>query len=127
MIAPIDYLSYHLKMKRIELFFQYYTPSVEIKDFNVLTDGNSFFDTPTKNKEETHGKIVEMSKNDNDSKHYKLTAIDLRIQIELENPNLKQQINFIGRLDKDNATMFFIIKISKETTFKFSQNAVIVV
>ena len=74
-----------------------------------------------------HGKIVETSKNDNESKNYKLIAIDLSIQVELENPDLKQQINFIGRIDKDNATMFFIIKILKETTFKFSQNAVIVV
>ena len=32
------------------------------------------------------------------SKHYKLTAIDLSKQIELEIPDLKQQINFIGRL-----------------------------
>ena len=32
------------------------------------------------------------------SKHYKLIAIDLSKQIELENPDLKQQINFIGSL-----------------------------
>ena len=32
------------------------------------------------------------------SKHYKLIAIDLIKQIELENPDLKQQINFIGKL-----------------------------
>ena len=44
------------------------------------------------------------------SKHYKLIAIDLSKQIELENPDLKQQINFIGRLDEDNATMFLIIE-----------------
>ena len=44
------------------------------------------------------------------SKHYKLIAIDLSKQIDLENPNLKQQINFIGRLDEDNATIFFIIE-----------------
>ena len=31
-------------------------------------------------------------------------------QIELENPDLKQQINFIGRLEENNATMFFIIR-----------------
>ena len=37
----------------------------------------------------------------NFSKHYKLIAIDLRKQIELENPDLKQQINFIGRLEDD--------------------------
>ena len=44
------------------------------------------------------------------SKHYKLIAIDLSKQIELENPDLKQQINVIGRLDEDNAIMFFIIE-----------------
>ena len=32
------------------------------------------------------------------SKHYKLIALDLSKQIELENPDLKQQITFIGRL-----------------------------
>ena len=48
-------------------------------------------------------------------KHYKLIANDLSKQIELENPDLKQQINFFGRLDEDNgATMFFIIKKSEE-------------
>ena len=56
-------------------------------------------------------------------KHYKLIAIDLSKQIELENPDLKQQINFIGRLIDDTATMFFIIEKSEETTFEFSQNS----
>ena len=55
--------------------------------------------------------------------HYKLIAIDLSKQIELENPNLKQQINFIGRLEENNATMFFIIEKKEETTFDFSQNS----
>ena len=50
------------------------------------------------------------------SKYYKLTAIDLSKQTELvENPDLKQQINFLGRLKKNNATMFFIIEKAKET------------
>ena len=45
------------------------------------------------------------------SKHYKLIAIDLGKQIELENLNLKQQMNFIGILDEDNgATMFLSLK-----------------
>ena len=35
------------------------------------------------------------------SKHYKLIAIDLSKQIELENPDLKQQINFIGKLERN--------------------------
>ena len=59
--------------------------------------------------------------------HYKLMAIDLSKQIELKNPDLKQQINFIGRLDENNETMFFIIEKKEETTFDFSQNSVVVV
>ena len=54
--------------------------------------------------------------------HYKLIAIDLSKQIELENPDLKWQINFIGRLERnEGATMFFIIEKKEETTFDFSQ------
>ena len=59
------------------------------------------------------------------SKHYKLIAIDLSKQIALENPDLKQQINFIRRLEED-ATVFFIIEKKEETTFDFSQNYVTV-
>ena len=36
------------------------------------------------------------------SKYCKLIAIDLSKQIELENSNLKRQINFIGRLERNN-------------------------
>ena len=62
------------------------------------------------------------------SKDYKLIAIDLSKQTELENPDLKQQINFIGRLTKnEGGTMFFITKKSEEKTFEFSRNAVTVV
>ena len=120
-------------------FSKYYVPNVQIKDFNVLIDGKRFFDMPIKNEEETYQQIIEMGRN-NDytagnlldyeyfSKHYKLIAIDLSKQIELENPDLKQQINFIGRLERnEGATMFFIIEKSEETTFEFSQNAATVV
>ena len=58
------------------------------------------------------------------SKHYKLIAIDLSKQIELENPDLEQQINSIRRLERNGgATMFFFIEKSEETTFEFTQNA----
>ena len=88
-----------------------------------------------KNKEKAYEAIIEMSKN-NDyttgnlldyeyfSKHYKLIAIDLSKQIEFKNSDLKQQSNFIGRLEED-ATMFFIIGKKEETTFDFSQNSVV--
>ena len=57
-------------------------------------------------------------------KQYKLIAIDLSKQIELQNPDLKQQIIFIDKLENDEATMFFIIEKSEETTFEFLQNSV---
>ena len=59
--------------------------------------------------------------------HNQVIEIDLRKQIELENPDLKQQINFIGRLEENDAIMFFIIEKKEETTFDFSQNSVVVV
>ena len=81
-------------------FSNYCVPNVQIKDFNVLIDGKSFFDMSMKNEEETYEQIIEMGRN-NDyttdnlldyeylSKHYKLIATDLSKQIELENPFLK--------------------------------------
>ena len=115
----------------------YYILIIEIKDFNMLTDGKPFFEIPVKNKEEAYEVIIQMSKN-NDyttgnlldyeyfSKHYKLTSIGLSKQIELENPDLKQPINFIGRLEED-ATMFFIMEKIEETTFNFSQYSATVI
>ena len=87
---------------------------------------------PVKNKEETYEKIIEMSEN-NDyttsnlldyeyfSKYCKLIAIDLSKQIGLENPDLKQQISFIGKLEDDEAAMFFIIEKSEAATFELLQ------
>ena len=87
-------------------FSKYYTPTVEIKDYNVIIDGEPFYEIPVKNKEETYKAITELVRNDllragNEfnfdffSEHYKLIAIDLSIQkSDLKN----QQINFIGRL-----------------------------
>ena len=54
------------------------------------------------------------------SKHYKVIAVDLSKQIELENLGLKQQINFIGRIAENKATLLFIIEKKEETTFDFS-------
>ena len=42
------------------------------------------------------------------------------MQIELKNPDLKQQINFSGRLGENNATMSFITDKKEETTFDCS-------
>ena len=44
-------------------FSKYYTPFVEIKDFNVLIDGKKVFDTLIKHLEECYEKIIEMVRN----------------------------------------------------------------
>ena len=107
-----------------------------MKDFNVLIDGKRFFDLPVKNEEESYDNIINMS-NNNDyttgnllgfgyfQENYKLIAIDLSKQTKLKDP---QQINFIGKLLRNNgATMFFIIEKSEETTFNFSQNSATII
>ena len=87
-------------------FSEYYVLKVEIKDFNVLVDEEPFFEISGKHKEEAYEAIIEITKNNNYTtdnlldyeyfkNHYKPIAIDLSKQIELENPDLKQQINFI--------------------------------
>ena len=44
-------------------FWKYYVPKVEIKEFDALIDGKSFFDVPVKNKEEVYEKLMSISKN----------------------------------------------------------------
>ena len=114
-------------------FSDYFVPNVEIKDFNVLIDGKSFFDLPVKNEEEAYEKIMDMS-NNNDyttgnlldfayfKENYKLIATDLSKKTKLKDP---QQINFIAKLENQDhgATMLFTIEKSEEKTFKFSQNS----
>ena len=46
-----------------DFFSDYYVPNVEIKDFNVLIDGKSFFDLLIRNEEEAYKKIIEMINN----------------------------------------------------------------
>ena len=112
-------------------FSDYYVPNVEIKDFNVLIDGKSFFDLPVKNEEEAYEKIMDMS-NNNDyttgnlldfayfKENYRLIAANLSKQTKLKDPrkNLKKG---------HGATILFVIEKSVETTFKFLQNSVTII
>ena len=84
-----------------------------------------------KNKEEISEQKIQMGRNsyytidylldyEYFSKHYRLITIDLSKKIELETPDSEQQINFIGRLERnEEVTMFSIIEKSKKTTFEF--------
>ena len=120
-----------------DTFSHYYVPNVEIKDFNVLIDGKSFFDLPVKNEEEAYEKIVEISNNNDYTTailldfayfkgNYRLVAINVSKQTKLKD---LQEINFIEKLENQThgATIFFIIEKSEETTFNFLQNSVTII
>ena len=115
-------------------FSQFYLPRVMMKDYNVVIDKLTFFDLLIKTEEEAYEKFIDISRNneyrtgnlldyDYFKKRYKLIAIDLSKQQELEeNEYLIQQINFIGRLEQ--ASNVFIIMEKKENTIlEFSQNS----
>ena len=130
-------LSFENKEHRTS-FSKHYVPKVETKDFNVLIHAKRFFDIPVKSKESAYKKIMSIGKNSDCttgnlldfeyfSKHYKLIAINLSKQMELGNPDLRQQINFICKPKHDKAAIFFIIEKSEQTTFTFSQNFTIVI
>lgn len=44
------------------LFSNFYTPTIEIKEYNVVIDGKSFFDVPVKNKKGAYKKTIEIGK-----------------------------------------------------------------
>ena len=77
-----------------------------------------------KNNDQTAGNLLN---HEYFSKYYKLTAIDLSKEIELENPDLRHEMNFIGKLENDKTTTFFIIEKSEETTFEFLENSVSII
>ena len=54
------------------------------------------------------------------SKYYKLTAIDLSYQVELETSDLKPQFGFIGRIDEDNVLQL-PLKNQKKQLFSFQK------
>ena len=87
---------------------------------------NHFFFIPVKNKEEAYEAIIEMSKNNEyttanllDYEYfkdcYKLIAINLSKQIELENLDLKQLISFIGRIEENS----LLLRKKKKLPFIF--------
>ena len=51
-VSRLFVLSFEDENDRIS-FSEYYAPTVEIKNYNVVIDGKSFFGVPVKNKEET--------------------------------------------------------------------------
>ena len=111
---------------------KYYLPRIDLEKYNVIIDGRNFYDNPIesdiekyrefkkvmigKGEDYTTGSLLDFNYFD---KHYKLVAVDLSKQKELD-ADLRaiQQIEFKYMLGK-NSTIYWVLKKSKETIFEF--------
>ena len=104
-----------------------------------MIDGRNFFDQPINSISKTYENIRKIATGKGDDyttgclldypyfkEHYKMIAIDLSRQNELDaDPKASQQINFTANLDRTgNRTIFFIIEEAKQTVFEFSLGTV---
>ena len=118
----------------------YYLPNVEIKDYNIMINGENFFDQPIKNNKVTYGNIRKIATGQGGDYYttgclldysyfidtYKMIAVHLSKQQVLDaDPGAIQQINFTANLDKaGNTRIYFILEEAKETTLDYSQGTV---
>ena len=112
-----------------------YLPNIEIKNYNVMINGENFFDQPIKDNKLTYENIrkVAIGKGDNYATgclldypcfrdNYKMIAVDLSRQQALDpDPRKIQQINFTANLGRaDRTRIYFIL----ETKLNFAQGTV---
>ena len=114
----------------------YYLPNVEMKYYNIIINGENFFDQPIKNKKTTYENIRKIATGQGDDyttgcllyysyfmNTYKMIAVDLSKQQALDaDPRAIQQIKFAANLDRvGNTRIYFILEEAKETILDFSQ------
>ena len=114
----------------------YYLPNVELKDYNIMINGENFFDQPIKDnkvKYENTRKIATAQGGDYTTSwlldypyfkdSYKMIAVDLRKQQALHaDPRANQKSNFTANLDRaGNTRIYFILEEVKETKLDFLQ------
>ena len=103
----------------------YYLPSVEIKYYNIMINGENFFDQPIKNNKVTYDNITKIAIGYGDDNTtgclldysyfadtYKMIAVDLSKQQALDaDPRAIQRINFTANLDRvGNTRVYFILE-----------------
>ena len=97
----------------------YYLPTVEIKDYNIMINGENFFDQPIKNNKITYDKIRKIIIGYGDDNTtgclldysyfadtYKMIAVDLSRQQALDaDPRAIQQINYSRRFTRNSKSI----------------------
>ena len=116
---------------------KYYLPRISLNKYNVIIDGRNFYDNPIesdiekyrelkkvmtgKGEDCTTGSLLDYNYFD---KHYKLVAVDLSKQKELDaDPRAIQQIEFKYMLET-NSTIYWVLEKSKETILEFYKGTV---
>ena len=115
---------------------KYYLPRIDLNKY-VIIDGRNFYDNPIESDIEKYrelkkvmiGKGEDYTKGssldfDYFKKHYKLVAVDLSKQKELDaDPRAIQQIEFKYMLGT-NSTIYWVLEKSKETILEFYKGTV---
>ena len=117
----------------------YYLPNVEIKDYNIMINGENYFDQPIKDNKVTYENIRKIATGQGDDyttgclldypyfkDSYKMIAVDSSKQQALDADHRAiQQINFTANLDRaGNTRIYFMLEEAKETILNFAQGTV---
>ena len=111
---------------------KYYLPRIDLNKYNVIFNGRNFYANPIeddiekyrelkkvmieKGEDYTRGSLLDFNYFD---KHYKLVALDLFKQKELDaDPRAIQQVEFKYMLGTDS-TIYWVLEKSKETILEF--------
>ena len=114
-----------------------YLPRISLSKYNVIIHGRNFCDNPIeshiekyrelkkvmirKGEDYTTGSLLDYNYFD---KHYKLVAVDLSKQKELDaDPRAIQQTEFKYML-RTNSTIYWVLEKSKETILEFYKGTV---
>ena len=111
---------------------KYYLPRIDLEKYNDIIDGRNFYYNPMESDIEKYRELkkVLIGKGEDYTtgflldfnyflKHYKLVAVDLSKQKELDaDPRAIQQIEFKYRLQTDS-TIYWVLEKSKETILEF--------
>ena len=116
---------------------KYYLPRIDLEKYNVIIDGRNFYDNPIESDIEKYRELkkVMIGKGEDYTtrslldfnyfnKHYKLVAVDLSKQKELDaDPRAIQQIEFKYMFGTDS-TIYRVLEKSKETILEFYKGTV---
>ena len=116
---------------------KYYLPRIDLKKYNVIIHGRNFYDYPIESDTEKYRELKRgmIGKGEDYNtgslldynyfkEHYKLVAVDLSKQKELDtDPRAIQQIELKYMLGT-NSTIYWVLEKSKETILEFYKGTV---